>query len=86
MTVCRQGGPMLSLEDITQQQNYVKILIVHTPLHLNIDALPRFHHLIKLDLSNNNLASFPSLAHLARLQFLFVHQNRLNIATFMAIF
>ncbi len=65
--------PAISLEDITKEPHHIKILIIHIPLPLQIESLPAFRSLMKLDLSNNNLASFPYIGHLSRLKFIFLH-------------
>ena len=75
----------LSLLQLVEEQPHVKVLIVHTPLLLGIDSLPRFQHLIKLDLSNNHLATFPHIGHL-QLRFLFLHHNRLSLKSLIEIF
>jgi hypothetical protein len=41
---------------------------------------------VKLDLSRNNLSSFPYIGHMSNLKFMFIHENKLDIDSLMGIF
>lgn len=60
----------------------LRILILggtRVPKH-QLDLVLKCHNLIKLDLSNNLLASVPNLSKLSRLRILYLHQNQLASA------
>jgi hypothetical protein len=46
---------ILALIDLIDPHSEIRILIVHTPVPINITDLPTFTHLVKIDLSNNNI-------------------------------
>jgi len=68
------------------QHDCLKLLILHTPYTLVIGTLSLCVNLVKLDLSKNNLQAFPHLGDLAALKFMFLHENRLDIAALRGIF
>lgn len=76
----------VELSDLVSQPECLKLLILHTPFNLNISALPLCLNLVKLDLSRNNLSSFPYLGHLSNLRFIYVHENKLDARALMGIF
>jgi hypothetical protein len=86
MIAGQPSNRLLALEDITHDRTNLKILILHTPLPLKLTSLPLFTQLIKLDLAYNRLAALPHLGSLRHLQFLFLHNNHLNITSLMNIF
>lgn len=77
---------VVSLEELVPQHDCLKLLILHTPYVLLIDTLPLCVNLVKLDLSKNNLHSFPHLGALTALRFMFLHENRLDLAQLKNIF
>lgn len=64
---------VVSLEELVPQHDCLKLLILHTPYTLVIDTLYLCVNLVKLDLSKNNLDSFPYLGELSSLKFMFIH-------------
>jgi Leucine-rich repeat (LRR) protein len=68
------------------QHDCLKLLILHTPYTLKIDTLNLCVNLVKLDLSKNNLQTFPHLGGLYSLKFMFIHENRLDFAALKGIF
>jgi hypothetical protein len=71
---------------LVPQHDCLKLLILHTPYTLVIGTLSLCVNLVKLDLSKNNLQAFPHLGDLAALKFMFIHENRLDIAALRGIF
>jgi len=53
---------------------------------LNLTSLSACSNLVKLDLSRNNLSSFPYLGELRHLKFLHIHENKLDIDGLIGIF
>lgn len=53
---------------------------------LNLSSLPACSNLVKLDLSRNNLSTFPYLGELRHLKFLHIHENKLEIDALIGIF
>ena len=74
-----QEDNTVSLEKLIPQPENLKLLILHTPFPLDISALPLCCNLIKLDLSKNNLETFPYLGKLSNLRFIFLHENKLDV-------
>lgn len=77
---------VVSLEELVPQHDCLKLLILHTPYTLVIESLSLCVNLVKLDLSKNNLQSFPHLGKLTSLKFMFIHENRLDIGALKGIF
>lgn len=76
----------VELQELVSQPQCLKLLILHTPFSLNLSSLPSCKNLVKLDLSRNNLSSFPYLGHLQQLKFLHIHENKLDIDCLISIF
>lgn len=76
----------MSLRELIPEHESLKLLILHTPFAIDISTLAHCLNLVKLDLSNNNLAAFPHLGHLRSLRILFLHDNHLAIHHFTNIF
>lgn len=77
---------IVELKELVSQPECLKLLILHTPFLLNISTLHECVNLVKLDLSKNNLASFPYLGDLPNLKFMFIHENKLDIDSLVGIF
>ncbi len=77
---------IVSLEELVPQHDCLKLLILHTPYTLVISTLNLCVNLVKLDLSKNNLEHFPYLGSLANLKFMFIHENKLDVAGLKNIF
>jgi Leucine-rich repeat (LRR) protein len=82
----KEGKQIVSLEELVPQHDCLKLLILHTPYTLLIDTLPLCTNLVKLDLSKNNLETFPHLGSLTALRFMFLHENRLDLNQLKKIF
>jgi Leucine-rich repeat (LRR) protein len=76
----------ISLEELIPNPKSLRLLILHTPFPLTLNALQNCTNLIKLDLSNNNLTTVPYLGHLNQLRFFFLHNNRLDFDALQTIF
>lgn len=81
-----QQKQVVSLEELVPQHDCLKLLILHTPYTLLIDTLPLCTNLVKLDLSKNNLETFPYLGELTSLRFMFLHENNLDLFHLKGIF
>lgn len=68
------------------QHDCLKLLILHTPYTLIIDSLNLCINLVKLDLSKNNIESFPYVGDLRNLKVMFIHENRLDVSNLKNIF
>ena len=77
---------VVQLSELVSQPECLKLLILHTPFTLNIQALPLCVNLVKLDLSRNNLAAFPYLGDLTNLRFIYIHENKLDVKGMISIF
>ena len=77
---------MVSLEKLIPQPENLKLLILHTPFTLDITALPLCRNLVKLDLSKNNLETFPHMGQLTSLRFIFLHENKLDTPHLLTMF
>jgi len=77
---------ILSLTDLIDPHSDIRILIVHTPVPLNISSLTTFTLLVKIDLSNNNIQECPYLGAMQQVRLLFLHQNRMNVEKFIGVF
>lgn len=77
---------VVSLDELVPQHDCLKLLILHTPYTLKIDTLDLCINLVKLDLSKNNLESFPYLGELTNLKFMFIHDNKLDATHLKGIF
>lgn len=82
----KEGKQVVSLEELVPQHDCLKLLILHTPYTLLIDTLPLCTNLVKLDLSKNNLETFPHLGTLTALRFMFLHENKLDLSRLKNIF
>lgn len=76
----------ISLEELIPNPTSLRLLILHTPFPLSLTPLQACDNLIKLDVSNNNLAAVPYLGHLNYLRFLFLHNNRLDFIDLRRVF
>jgi len=76
----------ISLEELIPNPKSLRLLILHTPFPLSLTPLQLCDNLVKLDVSNNNLASVPYLGHLSHLNFLFLHNNRLDFNDLRQLF
>ena len=68
----------VAISDIISEPSFLKMLVLHTPVPMDLTGLSACVSLIKLDLSNSNLVSLPFLGSLPFLKIFYLHDNRLT--------